>query len=349
MRTSLLTRTAGLATLAALTLAACGSGGNSNSSGTSGGSASLSGSGSTFQANIQEEWTAKYTGAKVTYNSVGTGTGQQQFADGTVNFGGEDVVMPSDLASKATSTCGGPTVQIPVTAGGIAVIYNLQGVSNLKLDADTTAKIFQGEITKWNDPAIAALNPGVTLPSTTITVYHRADGSGTTAVFSGWLNNQAAGVWHLGVNEELNWPNGEQGAQGSSGTTQGVEQTTGGITYAEQSYVKSPLQAAVIKNAKGQYVTISSQAVSQSVGTGYKSAGVNGGSMAFQKMAGYPISTVSFIVACQHYSNSSTGSAVQKFLTWIITQGQTYATDLEYAPLASNVIASDKTLIAMIS
>jgi phosphate transport system substrate-binding protein len=356
VRGSLLARPAGIGTIAAIaafSLAACSSsGGSSPSSGSSSGggsSTSLNGSGSTFQANIETEWTAKYTGGKVSYNSVGTGTGQQQFADGTVDFGGEDVVMPSNLVGKVTSTCNGPMVQVPVTAGGIAVIYNLPGISNLKLDAAATAKIFQHQITKWNDPAIAALNPGVSLPSTAITVYHRADGSGTTAVFSGWLDNQAKGVWNLGVSEELNWPKGTQGAQGSSGTTQGVQQTSGGITYAEESYVKSPLKAAVIKNAKGQYVAIGPAAVSQSIGAGYQSHGVNGGSMAFQKMTGYPISTVSFIAACQAYSDSSTGSAVKNYLTYIVTQGQSYAAQLAYAPLAPDVVSTAKTLIAKIS
>jgi phosphate transport system substrate-binding protein len=353
VKMSRLAGTAIVAVVAALALTACGGSGGSNGGGGGGGgggSASLSGSGSTFQADMEQEWTAKFTNASVSYNPIGSASGQQQFAQGSVDFAGSDITLDPTLKSQVQKTCNGPAVTVPVTAGGIAVIYNLPSVSTLKLDADTVAKIFQGQITHWNDPEIKALNPGVNLPSTTISPYHRSDGSGTTSVLSAWLDNQAKGTWKLGTNSELNWPKGSgQAAEGSSGVTQGVQQTQGGITYAEQSYVKGGLKAAELKNPKGQFVASSPQTVSTSIGSGYSGNGANGGTLDFGKMTGYPVSTVSYIIACQKYSDSAKGTAVKGYLTYIVGQGQSYASQLGFAPLPQNVVSSDQQLISKIS
>lgn len=355
MKMARLTGTAGVAAAAALALAGCGSSGGGTLSGNSdaggAGDTHLSGSGSTFQADMEQEWAAKFTAAKVSYNPIGSSSGQQQFAQGSVDFAGSDIVLDPSLKSQVQNTCNGPSVTIPVTAGGVAIIYNLPGVTNLKLDAPTVAKIFQGEITRWNDPAIAALNPGVKLPSTTIAPYHRSDGSGTTSVLSAWLEDQAGTqVWKLGSDSELNWPKrAGQAAEGSSGVTQGVQQTSGGITYAEQSYVKGALRAAAIKDAKGQFMPSSPQTVSQSIASGYSANGSNGGSLTFSKMTGYPVSTVSYIIACEKYADSATGTAVKNYLHYIVGSGQSYAAQLGFAPLPHNVVASDQRLIGRIS
>lgn len=354
MNVSRLTGTVGIAAAAILALGACGSsggsGGSGSGSGGGGGGQSISGSGSTFQADMQQEWSSKFTAAKVSYNPIGSSSGQQQLSQGSVDFAGSDVTLDPTLKSGVQKTCGGPSLTVPVTAGGVAIIYNLPGVSTLKLDANTVAKIFQGQITKWNDPAIKSLNSGVNLPSTTITPYHRSDGSGTTAVLSAWLTDQAKGTWKLGSDKELNWPKGAgQGAQGSSGVTQGVQQTSGGITYAEQSYVKGSLKAAEIKNAQGQFVPSSPQTVSKSIGSGYTSSGSNGGTLTFSKMTGYPISTVSYIIACKKYPNASTGKSVKAYLNYIVNSGQSFAPQLGFAPLPSNLVTSDKQLINQMS
>lgn len=351
MKVSLLVRTAGIGAVAVLGLAACGGGSSSgNNSNGSGGGASLSGSGSTFQQTIEEQWTSQFSGSHVSYDAVGSGTGQQQFENGSVDFAGSDVALTDQGA--ANKRCGGQAVTFPVTAGGVAVIYNLSGISSLKLDAPTLAGIFDGKITKWNDPAIAQQNPGVHLPSTTIEPVHRSDSSGTTSVFTSYLAATAGKSWTLGAGETVNWPGGSQAADGSSGVVQAVKQTSGGITYAEESYAKAPLAAAQIKNSQGTYTPISPANVTPSIASGLDFTGSSQdglvGTLKFPAMTGYPISTVSYFIACQKYSNGK-GAALKKFFNYVVTSGQQSASALDYAPLPSSIVSKDQTLINSIS
>ena len=359
MKVSLLTRAVGISAIAVLGLSACGgssSGGGSTGGG--GGSQSISGAGSTFQATMQTQWTSAFgsqsNGAKISYNPVGSSTGIQEFEQGSIDYAGSDVTMESSDQQKADKRCGSTALTFPVTSGGIAIIYNLPNLSQpLKLDAPTIAKIFQGEITKWNDPAIAADNPGVTLPSTTISPVHRADGSGTTDVLSEYLSAEAKGVWKLGADTTLNWPKGAGSAQtGSSGVTQAVSQTQGGITYAESSYVTNGLKAAEVKNAKGQYETLSPTAVAQSISTGFKVTGSGdslAGTLNFAKMTGYPLSTVSYIIACQKNSKAGLGTTLKNFFDYIVTTGQQGADKLGFAPLPGSLVSQIQKTVNTIS
>src|SRR5437588_835990 len=273
-------RLIGIVGVAALVTAACGS--NNNTKKTSGqgkttttaapganDSATLSGAGSTFVNTIMQQWIKDYKGAApgvtVNYQSVGSGAGIQQLTAKTVDFAGSDVVLKT---SEQSATGGaGNVIEIPWTAGGIAVEYNLSGVSDLKLSGQTLAGIFAGKITKWNDAAIKADNPSASLPSIGIQVVHRSDGSGTTGVFTEYLTAVAPSVWTFGAAKDVPWPTGT-GAKGSDGVTAAVKQADGAIGYSEVSYpTQSSLGIVSIKNKSGSFVQPTSDAVSAALGT----------------------------------------------------------------------------------
>ena len=255
-----------VAVLAALSMAAAACGNDNNKQGSAGSGTTvptacdqgtISGAGSTFAQNIVQQWSkdfqAKCSGATVTYQPVGSGAGIQQFTAGTIDFGGTDVPM-SPTEEQSAVAKGGQVATIPWSGGGIAVEYNLSGVSGLKLSPATLAGIFAGKIKTWSDPAIKNDNTGATLPSTGIQVVHRSDGSGTTAAFTGYLAAVAPTVWTAGAAKDVPWPTG-QGAKGSDGVTAAVKQTAGALGYAEVSFAKgSQLGIASIKNASGAFV-----------------------------------------------------------------------------------------------
>ena len=328
---------------AVVAMAGCGSDNGANntsqSSDSNCSSGSLAGGGSTFQLNIQQQWSADYrqqcSDAQINYNPIGSGAGIQQFGAGTLEFAGTDVPMLPDEQQAADKRCGGKALTFPVTAGGIAVIYNLTGVAHLNLSATTLAGIFQGSIKHWNDAAIKTDNPGVKLPSTSVVTYHRADGSGTTAVFSAFEKSKAGKAWRLGSDKELSWPSG-QGATGSDGVVQGVKSTNGGITYAEVSYATANNLPTAAVSAKGNdYVTLTSDAVSEAI--------------ASQGVTGYPLSTVSYVIVCSHYSNSDTAAAVKDYLGYALGAGQDAAEQLGYAPLPSGIVTKARAALDSVS
>jgi len=356
VKKSLAMRTAGVAAIATLGLAACGSSSSGGGGGT-GGTVSLDPQGSTFQQTIEQQWASKFhsidPNVQVTYTGSGSSTGIQQFGEGNAPFAGSDVTMAPAEQTAANTACGSAALSLPITAGGVAIIYNVKGVSNLKLTAATLAKIFQNKITKWNDPEIAAENPGTALPAESISLYYRQDGSGTTSVINGFLTSVVGSAWKLTLSADktLNWPGG-QGATGSDGVTQGVKQTEGGITYAEISYAtQNNLPTAAIKGAKGGYVNIAGPTVAKSIKSGFQVTGTGNdlaGTLTFTKMTGYPISTVSYVLVCSKYKDSATGTAVKKYLQYAAGTGQQEATALGFAPLPksldSKVLASISTI-----
>jgi phosphate transport system substrate-binding protein len=357
VKVSLVTRTAGIAAVAAIGLAACGSSSSGGSGPTGGGGGtSLTPQGSTFQQTLEQQWASKYhqahSDAQITYSGTGSSAGIQQFTAGKVAFAGSDVTMAADEQSAANTACGSTALTLPITSGGVAIIYNLKGVSNLNLDAATLAGIFMGKITKWNDKAIADANPGANLPDTSIATFHRSDGSGTTSVLSGFLDATAKDVWTLGVNKEFTWPSG-QGAVGSSGVVQGVKNTEGGITYAEITYAKqAQLPTAAIEGAKKGYVSISSATVAKSIGSGFSVTGTApdlAGVLDFTKMTGYPISTVSYVLVCSKYGNTAEGALVKDYLTYAAGDGQSEADALGFAPLPTALDHKVLSSIATIS
>lgn len=360
MKPSLLLRATGISVVAALGLAACGS--DSNGTPATGGSpgapsscatGSVTGQGSTFQANIEKQWIADFTGqcsgANITYTGTGSSAGIQQFGSGTIDYAGSDATMKPDEQATADKRCGSTALHIPVTAGGVAIIFNVKGVSSLNLSAATLAGIFDGSIKTWDAAEIKADNPGASLPSTEIKTYHRSDGSGTTKVFTGFLDADAPSVWKLGSDKSISWPSG-LGANGSSGVVQGVQKTDGGITYAEVSYAKqNNLPTAKVKGAQGDFTDISSSTVSQSIDSGFTVTGTGSdvsGKLDYTKMTGYPISTVSYVIVCSHYSDAAKGALIKAFLTYAVAAGQQQADALGFAPLPATLVSKDQAAIS---
>ncbi len=364
MNPSLLLRATGVSAVAAFGLAACGSNNNtapvasngSPSASSSCASGSVTGQGSTFQANIEKQWISDFAGqcpgAQITYSGTGSGAGIKQFGSGTIDFAGSDATMKPDEQSAADKRCGNPALHIPVTAGGVAVIYHVKNISSLNLSATTLAGIFDGSIKTWDAPQIRADNPGVTLPMTAIKTYHRSDGSGTTKVFTGFLAADAPSVWKLGSDKSINWPSG-LGANGSSGVVQGVQTTDGGITYAEVSYAKQDsLPTAKVKGAQGDFTEIASSTVSQSIDSGFTVTGTGNdlsGKLDYTKMTGYPISTVSYVIVCSHYSDAAKGAVIKAFLAYAVAAGQAQADALGFAPLPAGLVSKDQATIGALS
>ena len=342
--------------LAAVVASGCGSdnGTTNTSNNTDAGcvSGALAGGGSTFQLNLEQQWAADFTAqcpdAQINYAGVGSGAGIQQFAEGTIDFAGSDVPMLPDEQSAADERCDGKAVTFPVTAGGVAVIYNLEGVSDLRLSATTLAGMFQGTVKRWDDAAIKADNPDATLPSTPVVSYHRADGSGTTAVFSAFETAAAGKVWKLGSGKELTWPAG-QGATGSDGVVQGVKSTNGGITYAEVSFATATsLPTAAIGTRSGDFVELTADTVSDAIDTGFEAEGAGSdvvGTIDVAGLSGYPLSTVSYAIVCEQYADSDTAARVKAYLGYALDEGQSAAPDLGFAPLPSGLADSARTAL----
>jgi phosphate transport system substrate-binding protein len=359
------------ALVSALVVAACGSsnsstssaggGAASSSSTSSGGSSSSSGSGtingagSTLAAPIYQQWgsTLKGQGLTVNFNPVGSGAGQTQLASATVDFAGSDPSLkPSDKSKMK-----GPVLQFPVAAGAITVSYNLSGVkSGLKLDGPTVAKIFQGTIKTWNDPAIKTLNPGMSLPSTNITVVHRSDSSGTTQGFTTWLSDvDPAWKSSVGEGKDVQWPTGT-GGKGNSGVAAVVKQTASAIGYVEQAYaLENGFTYAAIKNSAGSYVLPTIPNTSAAF-LGIKVPPDLGISTINSSNPGaYPIVSQTFLDAykdpCKDGgTNSGTAAALKKFLTYAFGAGQQTlgagSNQLPYAPVPSALADKDNTQLA---
>ena len=356
------------ALVSALAVAACGSsnssssssggaaaGSSSSSSGSSGGSGTINGAGSTLAAPIYQQWasTLKGQGVTVNFNPVGSGAGQTELEGATVQFAGSDPALkPSDVAKMK-----GPVLQFPVAAGAITVSYNLSGVkSGLKLDGPTLAKIFEGQIKTWNNSAITSLNPGMSLPSTAITVVHRSDSSGTTAGFTTFLS-AVDPTWKssIGSGKDVKWPTGT-GGKGNSGVAAVVKQTSGAIGYVEQAYaLENGFTYAAIKNSGGSFVLPTIPNTSAAF-LGIKVPPDLGISTINSSNPGaYPIVSQTFLDAykdpCKDGGSSSgTASALKKFLTYAFGAGQQTlgagSSQLPYAPVPSALAAKDNTQLA---
>jgi phosphate transport system substrate-binding protein len=334
-----------LLSLLALTLiAACGDGAKSSADsgsparGTSSG-ADLTGAGATFPYPLYSKWFNAYaanTGVKINYQSIGSGGGIRQLSERTVDFGATDAPMSDAELAKAK---GGPILHFPTTIGAVVVIYNLPQVTQpLTLTGETIAAIFQGQITRWNDPRIAALNPGVALPATDILVVHRSDGSGTTYVFTDFLA-KVSPAWATkpGKGKEVQWPTG-LGAKGNEGVAGQVKQTPGAIGYAELAYAtQNKLATAAVTNAAGEAVapTIASvtaaaagAAANLPPNTDYRVSIVNAPGAGV-----YPISSFTWLILYEKQTDATKGKKLVDFLRWALTEGQGMAAPLDYAPL----------------
>jgi phosphate transport system substrate-binding protein len=304
----------------------------------------LTGAGSSFAYPIYSKWASMYAGSArvhVNYQSIGSSGGIRQLSDEIVDFGATDGPMTDEQLAKAK---GGPILHFPTVLGGVAVTYNLPGVTRpIRLTGPVIADIFLGGITKWNDSRIASLNPGVRLPSTDMIVVHRADGSGTTYILSDYLS-AVSPSWlkKVGRGQNLSWPAG-LGGKGSEGVTGQVKQLPGAIGYVELSYAsRNKLPVALVRNAAGDYVAPTLQSVTAAAAgaaaklpakTDYRISIVNA-----PGNAAYPISSFTWILVYQHPRNAARGKALVNFLRWAYTHGESVASSLDYAPLPASMI-----------
>jgi len=303
--------------------------------------AQLTGAGSTFDApffNLAfHAYRQDHPGVTVRYAAVGSSAGIARFAAGQVNFGATDV--PASTADLAGAS-GGPALQVPAVLGAVAVAYNVQTLTNtpLKLTGPVLAKIFLGQITRWNDPALTALNPGASLPDTYINVIHRADGSGTTYIFSNYLSDVSP-AWAAspGTGRSLHWPAGA-GAQGNAGVAKAISRTPYSIGYVERSYTTgTDLGYAAIANRDGHYVTPTPAAIAAAASAKPAITAADFSIVNQPGPAAYPISGYSWILISARQPSQPAGQALVALLGWLTGPGQSYAATLGYVPLPTAI------------
>jgi phosphate transport system substrate-binding protein len=335
--------------VAAVVASACGSTGGST--GSTVGSGALIGAGATFPAPFYTKafytYTQQYPQVTVNYQSVGSGAGIQQFIKGTVDFGASDVPM----GSADITSAGGPDTltQIPTTLGVIAIAYNLSGVAKLQLDGPTLANIYLGHIKKWNDPAITALNAGVSLPNADIQVVHRSDSSGTSYHFTDYLA-KVSPEWmtKVGVGKAVSWPAGI-GGSGNQGVAQAVTSTAGAIGYVELAYVvQTNMSQVYLKNKDGNFVQAS---VAGATAAAAQNTSVSPTNFSITNEPGadsYPIAAFSWLIVHTSYSDASKGKALVYLFNWLVTTGQPIGATLDYAPLPTSVQALAQSNLKLI-
>jgi phosphate transport system substrate-binding protein len=330
------------------------SSGSASSSSSSSASATINGAGSTLAAPIYQQWGSNLSsqGLTVNYQATGSGAGIAQLQAGTVDFAGSDPPMKSSEIAAAK----GPVAEFPIAFGGITVSYNLSGVkSGLKLDGATIANIFLGKVKTWSDPAIKALNPGTSLPSTAITVVHRSDSSGTTKGFTTFLSDYSP-AWTAAAGKPdkiVNWPTGT-GAKGNAGVAATIKQTAGAIGYVEQAYaLQNGFTYAAVKNSSGSYV-LPTLAASSAAAVGIKvPANLAISSINSPNPTAYPIVSQTFLIVykdmCKAGVSKSVALGVKKFITYGLGAGQGIAQQLSYAPLPSSLVSKDQAQLASLT
>jgi phosphate transport system substrate-binding protein len=317
------------------------------------GSGTLTGAGATFPEPFYTKafyaYSQKYPNVSVNYQAVGSGAGIQQFTNGTVDFGASDVPM----TATELQTAGGAdkVVQAPTTLGVVAVSYNVSGVQKLQLDGPTLANIFLGTVKRWDDPSIKALNSSASLPARDITVVHRSDGSGTSYHFTDYLS-KVSDTWKtkVGVGKAVQWPAGI-GGKGNEGVATAIKQTDGALGYVELAYViQTGMAQAALKNKAGKFVQAS---VTGATAAAAANTNVSPTNFSITDSAGdtsYPIAGFSWVILKKTYTDVPKGKAVTYLFRWLVTDGQQYGKDLQYAPLPKAVqdlaISSLKTVTA---
>ena len=302
--------------------------------------ASLSGAGASFPAPLYQRWFSEFNQqnpeVKISYQSVGSGAGVEQYLQGTVDFGASDAPLTDEERQQFESEYGQAPIQVPMTAGSVVFAYNLPGVDNLELPRSVYCGIVNGEIDNWSDPAIAEANPNASLPDTPITWIHRSDGSGTTFLFTNHIA-AACSNWQGGSAKTVEWPTGI-GAKGNEGIAAQVLQTEGGLGYVEYAYAKeNGISAAAIENASGNIIEPSPEAASL----------VFEGETIPEDFAltvpdpanpdAYPIAGLTWLLLYPEYDDSNKAQALQSVVEWALNSGDEYATQLGYIPLPQDV------------
>nr|WP_219630388.1 phosphate ABC transporter substrate-binding protein PstS [Stenotrophomonas maltophilia] len=307
--------------------------------------ADITGAGASFIYPVMSKWSADYstaTGNKVNYQSIGSGGGIAQIKAKTVDFGSSDAPLkPEDLAAAGLA-------QFPSVIGGVVPVVNVAGIAPgaLKLDGAVLANIFLGKIKTWNDPAIAALNPGVTLPNAKVTVVHRSDGSGTTFNFVNYLS-KVSPEWKSSVGEgtSVQWPAGI-GGKGNEGVAAYVKQIKGGIGYVELSYaLQNKLSYTAMKNAAGKFVQPSDTSFAAAAASA-DWANARDFYLVMTNAPGaesWPITATNFILVQKTPKNTANGKATQEFFRWVYKNGDAQARQLDYVPLPDSLVRQIET------
>ena len=325
-----------------LSLTACGGNQTSDAEGgnAEGGSVSLTGAGASFPAPLYQRWFSEYNkenpNVKVSYQSVGSGAGVEQFTQGTVDFGASDVAMKDEEIAAVEKG----VVLLPMTAGSIVLAYNLPGVDELRLSRQVYTDILLGNVTKWNDPAIAAINPDANLPDNDITVVYRSDGSGTTGVFTKHLS-AISPEWaeQVGDGKTVEWPTGI-GAKGNEGVTAQIVQTEGSLGYIEYGYAKQQpdISSATLENKAGNYVAPSGEAASSALSAATLPENLRAFVTDPEGENSYPVVTYTWLLAYENYDDPEKLQALKDVVNWSLTDGQAYAEEIGYIPLPDNVV-----------
>jgi phosphate transport system substrate-binding protein len=300
----------------------------------------INGAGATFPYPIYSKWFDEYSkvdpSVRFNYQSIGSGGGQREIREGTVDFGASD----GPMSDKDLARAPGKLLHVPTVAGADVVTYNLDGNPALKLDGPVLADIFLGKITRWNDDRIAAQNPGVTLPAEDIVVVHRSDGSGTTFIFVDYLSNVSP-EWagKVGRGTAVKWPTG-LGAKGNEGVTGQVKQLPGAIGYVELVYAaQNKLPYASVKNKAGNYIVPSTASVTAAlegakIPDDFRFSMVNP-----EGDQAYPIAGTTWLLIYEQQRDPAKGKKLVEFLRWAMSQGEQMASGLDYAPLPHKLVA----------
>jgi phosphate transport system substrate-binding protein len=358
------------AVAAAIALAACSSSSSSSSSAPASAAASspaaaastsasassasgtISGAGSTFQTNFQQGAISAFksvdSGITVNYNPVGSGTGRTDLYSNTVLYAGSDSPIPAKEAGKVPA--GKTVLYFPVQIGPIAIAYNVSGVSDLKLDATVLAGIFSGKITTWNDAAIKALNPGASLPSSSINLEVRSDSSGTTANFSQYLVDAAPSAWTLGTSSIVSFPKSAHANDGGSAVAAAVKATSDSIGYVDFSTATATgLTAASIKNSAGDYVAPSSASAAAAATHVTPKADLTFAAVDEPGATSYPITYQSWDLVYAQQPNANDAALLQAYLGYLLGAGQSLLTPLNLAPLPASIDAAAKAQLSKIT
>jgi len=310
----------------------------------------INGAGATFPFPLYSKWFSEYNklhpNLKFNYQSIGSGGGIKQITEGTVDFGASDAVMTDEELAKARDI-----VHIPMVLGSVVLVYNLEGVENLKLSADLISGIFLGKIKTWNDPSLTKENPGLKLPSTAITVAHRSDGSGTTNIFTDYLS-KVSPEWKsiVGVGKSVKWPSG-LGGKGNEGVTGLVKQNPGAIGYVELAYAtQNKLNTASLKNKAGAYVKASIESTSAAAANVQVSDDFRSSSVTDADGKGaYPIAGFTYLLVHKDQKDRAKGDALMHFLWWAVHDGQKLAAPLDYAPLPAPIVKKVEAVLKQLT
>jgi phosphate transport system substrate-binding protein len=298
----------------------------------------INGAGATFPYPIYSKWFDEYAkvdpSVRFNYQSIGSGGGQKQILSGTVDFGASDGPMSDENLAKAP----GKILHIPTVAGAVVISYNLPESPKLKLDGDTIAGMYLGQIKKWNDPKLTALNPGVKLPDQDIVVVHRSDGSGTSFIFTDYLS-KVSPEWKskVGNNTSVNWPTGI-GGKGNEGVSGQIKQTPGAIGYVELIYaIQNKMPDAQVKNTTGEFVEPTIESVTAALATAEIPDDFRFSMTNAPGKGAYPIAGATWLLVYQQQKDPAKGKKLVEFLKWAAKDGEKMAKNLDYAPLPENV------------